>query len=165
METERWRKIVELAEAAAELSCDRRAAFLAEACVEDCKLRKEVESLLASDHQSEGFIEEPIVRIAAELIADDQSGSMIGQTVSAYEIVDLLGVGGMGEVYLAEDTRLRRKVALKILPDYFTSDRTRVRRFEQEARAASALNHPNILTVYEIGESAGTQFIATEYVE
>jgi len=165
METERWRKIVELAEAAAELSCDRRAAFLAEACVEDCKLRKEVESLLASDHQSEGFIEEPIVRIAAELIADDQSGSMIGQEVGAYKIVDLLGVGGMGEVYLAEDTRLRRKVALKILPDYFTSDRTRVRRFEQEARAASALNHPNILTVYEIGESAGTQFIATEYVE
>src|SRR5215471_13000959 len=165
MEPERWWKIVELAEVAAELSCDRRAAFLAEACVEDCTLRNEVESLLASDQQSTGFIEEPVVRIAAELIADDQSGTMIGQEVGAYNIVDLLGVGGMGEVYLAEDTRLRRKVALKILTGHFTSDRTRVRSFEQEARAASALNHPNILTVYEIGESAGVQFIATEFVE
>src|SRR5215470_2842354 len=103
MEPERWQKIVELAEAASELSCDRRAAYLAEACVEDCTLRKEVESLLESDQQSEGFIEEPVVRIAAELIGEDQSGSMVGQEVGAYKIVDLLGVGGMGEVYLAED--------------------------------------------------------------
>jgi serine/threonine protein kinase/tetratricopeptide (TPR) repeat protein len=131
----------------------------------DGALRTEVESLLESDERSGGFIETSGFRIAAELIAGDPAGSLVGQDVGAYKIVDLLGVGGMGEVYLAEDTRLGRKVALKFLPDYFTSDRTRVRRFEQEARAASALNHPNILTVYEIGESAGTQFIATEFVE
>jgi serine/threonine protein kinase/tetratricopeptide (TPR) repeat protein len=121
--------------------------------------------LLESDERSGGFIETSGFRIAAELIADESAGPMVGQDVGAYKIVDLLGVGGMGEVYLAEDTRLGRKVALKFLPNYFTNDRTRVRRFKREARAASALNHPNILTVYEIGEAAGTQFIATEFVE
>jgi serine/threonine-protein kinase len=165
MAPERWQKIVDLAEAAADLASDQRAAFLAEACNGDGTLRSEVESLLESDEQSEGLIETPVFQIAAELIADDQAGSMVGQVVGAYRIVDLLGAGGMGEVYLAYDTRLRRKVALKFLPGYFTSDRTRVCRLEQEARAASALNHPNILTVYEIGESAGTQFIAAEFVE
>ena len=165
MTPERWQRITELTEAAAELPPNQRTAFLTEACAVDQALRLEVESLLASDEQCDGFIEAPVFRIAAELIADDHAGSMIGQVVAAYKIIDLLGVGGMGEVYLAEDTRLGRKVALKFLPSYFTSDRTRLRRFEQEARAASALNHPNILTVYEIGGSDSTQFIATEFVE
>jgi serine/threonine-protein kinase len=165
MEPERWQRIVDITEAAAELAGDERDAFLGEACAGDGALRTEVESLLESDERSGGFIETSGFRIAAELIAGDPAGSMVGQDIGAYKIVDLLGVGGMGEVYLAEDTRLGRKVALKFLPDYFTSDKTRVRRFEQEARAASALNHPNILTVYEIGESDGTQFIATEFVE
>ena len=164
MERERWQRIVDLAEAAAELPGQERAAFLTDACAGDAALRAEVESLLESDERSEGFIETSGFRIAAELIAGDTAG-MVGQDVGPYKIVDLLGAGGMGDVYLAEDTRLRRKVALKFLPDSFASDRTRVRRFEQEAHAASALNHPNILTVYEIAESAGTQFIATEFVE
>ncbi|HKF55186.1 MAG TPA: hypothetical protein VKJ45_07070, partial [Blastocatellia bacterium] len=150
MERERWQRIVDLAEAAAELPGQERAAFLADACAGDAALRAEVESLLESDERSEGFIETSGFRIAAEIIADDPAASLVGRDLGAYKIVDLLGVGGMGEVYLAEDTRLGRKVALKFLPDYFTSDKTRVRRFEQEARAASALNHPNILTVYEI---------------
>ena len=165
MNPERWQRIIDLAEAAAELQGDERAAFLGEACAPDGALRTEVESLLESDKRSAGFIEKSGFRIAAELIAGDPAGSLIGQNVGAYKIVDLLGVGGMGDVYLAEDARLRRKVALKFLPDYFTSDRTWIRRFEQEARAASALNHPNILTVYEIGESGGKQFIAAEFVE
>src|SRR5215469_12807290 len=164
MERERWQRIVDLAEAAAELPGQERAAFLTDACAGDAALRAEVESLLESAERSEGFIETSGFRIAAELIAGDTAG-MVGQDVGPYKIVDLLGAGGMGDVYLAEDTRLRRKVALKFLPDSFASDRTRVRRFEREARAASALNHPNILTVYEIAESAGTQFIATEFVE
>src|SRR5574341_557000 len=82
-----------------------------------------------------------------------------------YEILSPLGAGGMGEVYRARDTRLDREVAIKVLPASFANDADRLRRFEQEARAASALNHPNILTVYDIGEAAGTQFIATEFVE
>src|SRR5215470_13244844 len=103
MEPERWQRIVELAEAAAELTGEKRVAFLAEACPGDGPLRKEVVSLLESDEQSKEFIEEPVVRIAAELIADDQFGSMAGSEGGAYKIIDLLGVGGMGEVYLAED--------------------------------------------------------------
>src|SRR5687767_15340765 len=86
-------------------------------------------------------------------------------TLTHYRIVSKLGAGGMGEVWLAEDTRLGRKVALKLLPAEFTADAERVRRFAQEARAASALNHPNIITIYEIGEIANTHCIATEYVE
>ncbi|HEV2665923.1 MAG TPA: serine/threonine-protein kinase, partial [Blastocatellia bacterium] len=87
------------------------------------------------------------------------------RTISHYRILDKLGSGGMGEVYLAEDTRLGRKLALKILPADFTRDPDRVARFEQEARAASALNHPNIITIYEVGEHEGAHFIATEFIE
>src|SRR5438046_10670960 len=86
-------------------------------------------------------------------------------TLSHYRIVKQLGAGGMGEVYLAEDTRLKRKVALKLLPAEFTQDADRVRRFEQEAKAASALNHPNIITIYEIGQAEGAHYIATEFID
>src|SRR5437016_5183360 len=85
--------------------------------------------------------------------------------IAHYRILSRLGAGGMGEVYLAEDTRLKRKVALKLLPPQFTADADRVRRFEQEAQAASALNHPNIITIYEIGEEQGTHYIATEFID
>src|SRR5438105_14721435 len=87
-----------------------------------------------------------------------------GKQLGPYEILSPLGKGGMGEVYLARDTRLKRRVALKLLPTQFTADADRVRRFEQEAEAASALNHPNIITIYEIGEVDGTHFIATEFI-
>src|SRR5215831_18094329 len=88
-----------------------------------------------------------------------------GTRFNQYELVSPLGAGGMGEVYLAEDTKLSRKIALKLLPAAFTQDAARVRRFVQEAKAASALNHPNILTIYEIGEAAGAHFIATEFID
>src|SRR5436853_3252269 len=88
-----------------------------------------------------------------------------GTRLDRYEILSPLGAGGMGEVYLALDTRLKRKVALKLLPAAFTQDADRVRRFEQEAQAASALNHPNIITIHEIGEVTGTHFMATEFIE
>src|SRR5581483_8194755 len=86
-------------------------------------------------------------------------------TISHYRIVSKLGAGGMGEVWLAEDARLDRKVALKLLPAEFTRDEDRVRRFVQEAKAASALNHPNIITIYEIGEVDGAHYIATEFID
>src|SRR5438445_9282744 len=89
------------------------------------------------------------------------SGTRLGR----YKVLSRLGAGGMGEVYLAQDARLDRKLAIKLLPAEFTTDKIRVRRFEQEARAASALNHPNIITIHEIGEAGGLHFIATEFVE
>src|SRR6267154_2487000 len=89
----------------------------------------------------------------------------VGQQLGHYEVLALLGEGGMGAVYAARDTKLGRKVALKLLPSDFTDDPDRLRRFEQEARAAFALNHPNILTIYEIGETDGTYYISTEFVE
>ena len=99
------------------------------------------------------------------MLAADQKQSMVGRTLGHYRVVSLLGSGGMGEVYLAEDTRLNRRVALKLLPAEFTADRERLRRFEQEARAASSLNHPNILTVYEFGEHGGSPYIVSELLE
>ena len=142
-----------------------RAAFLDEACAGDPALRREVEALLASDEQSGGFIELPAIEIAPELIADDQTTTLVGETIGPYRIEAQLGKGGMGEVFLAHDSRLRRKVALKFLPAFFTTDERRMRRFEQEAHAASALNHPNILTIYELGRFNEKHFIATEFVD
>src|SRR5262245_14763817 len=152
MESERWRRIERLYYTALERDATGREAFLIEACAGDDGLRREVESLLAVHERAEGFMSAPALEIAARLIAEDQGQTTPGQMISHYQVLSLLGAGGMGEVYLAEDTRLGRKVALKLLPQIFTQDRERVLRFQQEARAASALNHPNILTIYEIGE-------------
>src|SRR5260370_20821319 len=91
--------------------------------------------------------------------------TLVNQTISHYKIVSQIGAGGMGEVYLAEDTRLHRKVALKILPADLASNQDRIRRFEQEATAAAALNHPNIATIHEIGETAGVNFLAMEFID
>jgi serine/threonine protein kinase len=103
--------------------------------------------------------------VIANMLTDNQAESVIGHMLGRYKILEELGAGGMGEVYLVEDTHLGRKVALKALPSPFTGDTERVHRFQQEARAASGLNHPNILTIHEIGEADGRRFIATEYVE
>src|SRR5262245_3518467 len=165
MESERWQQIESLYYAALDRDAAQRASFLDGACAGDEELRREVESLLAVHEQAEGFLDTPAPEVAAQLIAEDQDQTMAGQMISHYRVLSLLGAGGMGEVYLAEDTRLGRKVALKLLPQKFTQDRERVLRFQQEARAASALNHPNILTIYEIGEFEGRHFIATEYID
>src|SRR5262249_33662683 len=121
------------------------------------------------ESQAEGFIETPALAMAAGLLAQEPAQSAVGRRIGPYQALSLLGAGGMGEVYLAEDSRLGRKVALKLLPARFTQAAERVRRFKREARAASALNHPNIITIHEIGETStengATHYIVTEYVE
>jgi len=165
MNPERFRQIDQLFLAALEHEGEERAAFLDEACDGDELLRAEVESLIASHEQVDSFIERPAFEAAAEILAEDRAGLAAGQQIGHYEILRLLGEGGMGEVYLAQDRKLHRKVALKLLPASFTTDKERVRRFEREAHAASALNHPNILTIHEIEEADVLHFIAMEYVE
>ena len=114
---------------------------------------------------SENFIELPAFEVAPELVTNDRAGALVGKLIGHYRIESLIGVGGMGEVYLARDERLGRKAALKLLPDNLTTDEAQLSRFKNEARSASALNHPNILTVYEIGAEGDRQFIATEFIE
>jgi serine/threonine protein kinase len=165
MTPERYRQIGDIYLAALELDPARRAAFVEEACAEDQALYEEVASLLAADQQAGDFISASALEVMAGELAQDQESTLAGKRFSHYTILSLLGTGGMGEIYLAEDVRLPRKVALKLLPVAFTRDRDRVRRFEQEAQTVSALNHPNIVTIYEIGHFNGRQYIASELVE
>ena len=149
MTPERYEQIGSLFNAALEREPAERAAFLAEACGADETLRREVASLIASHEQATQFIEKPPDDVAAGLQV--AAASIPAREFAHFEMISLLGKGGMGEVWLAEDRQLGRKVAIKLLPAEFTTDADRLRRFEQEARAASALNHPNIITIHEIG--------------
>ena len=145
MKTERWSEVERLYHAALERKPEERSAFLREKCGEDEGLRREVESLLAYQQESEDFIESPALDVAAKIMARNQRASVIsGQMIKHYRVVSRIGAGGMGEVYLADDTRLERKVALKFLPTHFTQDKRYLKRFEQEARAVAALSHPNV---------------------
>ena len=165
MTPERYRQIGELYHAALDVASTERAAFLTRECAGDEDLRHEVESLINSHEQAEGFIEKPALSVAAEMLATRGTDSITGQMIGRYRVLSLVAEGGMGRVFLAEDTTLGRRVALKLLPEHFTNDKNQMQRFHQEARAASALNHPNILTVYEVGRWHGSDFIATEFVE
>ena len=160
----RWQQVEKLCQAALELEESRRAAFLEEACAGDKELRREVESLLRFDSRGDRFIEEPALELAARMMAHEKPQSLVGKQLGSYQILSLLGPGGMGVVYRARDTRLNRSVAIKVLPSDKVSDPERKRRFIQEARAASALNHPNIITLYDIGSESGVDFIVMEYV-
>ena len=165
MTPERWQQVERLFHCALERELGERAAFLTEECAGDVTLREEVEYLISSHEQPGSFMDSPAYAGAAERRRDERIAALVGQKIGPYEILSFLGEGGMGEVYLALDNRLGRKIALKLLPLHFTQDKARVLRFQQEARAASALNHPNILTIYEIGELNGLHFIATEFIE
>ena len=165
MKPERWEKAIDLFQSALEHAPEERAAFLNESCHDDEGMRREVESLLTSHERAENFIEVPAFKVAPELATNDSADALVGKLLGHYCIESLIGVGGMGEVYLARDERLGRKAALKLLPDSLTTDETQLSRFKNEARTASALNHPNILTVYEIGAEGNVQFIATEFIE
>lgn len=166
MPTERWEEIDQVFDAALDLDASDRPAFLDKACAGDEELRREVESLLAAHQRADKFIESPAMEHAARsAAARGDTFFALGRTIGPYRVVALLGMGGMGEVYVAEDERLGRRVALKLLPPEFTHNAERIHRFEREARTASALNHPNIVTIYDVGQSDGTYFIATELVE
>jgi eukaryotic-like serine/threonine-protein kinase len=165
MSSDRWEKIQELLGAALELEPTQRSAFLEEACSDEA-VRREVEALLAAHEKAGSFLETPALGLAAQAqAAATPSRSLVGKTLGTYQILSLLGSGGMGEVYLAQDSRLERTLALKVLPTEWSSDQERMRRFVREARAASSLKHPNVAPIYEIGEWNGIQFIAMEYVE
>jgi len=166
MTPERWQQVKGLFHSALARGPDERADFLARACGGDESLRREIESLIRSHDLGESFIEQPAADVAAELLAGRPFRLEAGRRIGRYEIKRLLGEGGMGQVYLARDTtELERLVALKVLPADVASDPERMRRFVQEAKTASALNHPNILTIHEIGEVGYSRFIATEFVE
>src|SRR5215203_3914684 len=162
---QRWQRVKEIFEGALERHADERLAFLDRACDGDSDVREEVESLLRSYEAAGSFMEAPAVAQAADDLATEQK-LVPGQRVKHYQIVNLTGEGGMGEVYLTTDTILGRRVALKVLPSFVSKDPDRLRRFTQEARAASRLSHPNVCVVHEIGETDdGRPFIAMEYVE
>src|SRR5438094_5614196 len=164
MTSERWEQVGKLYQAALALQPNKRETFLDDACGDDTAMRREVESLLAAEDGAGSFLAAGAMRDAAKMLVQDKSLMPIGKKLGHYQILSLLGAGGMGEVYLAEDTRLKRKVALKLLPAELTANQDRLRRFEQEAQAASGLNHPNIITIHEIGKVDGLNFIVTEFI-
>ncbi len=169
MNQDRWKQIDELFDAALDLPEAEREAFLSARTNGDDELKKEVLSLLSANKESESFLNKSAMNIAAKNLAAEETAvsnaNLINKSIGNYVIEKLLGAGGMGEVYLAKDEKLRRKVALKILPSEYTTDDERVKRFQLEARAISALNHPNIVTIYDVGTYEGINYIATEYVE
>lgn len=164
MKNDRLETIEKIFHEALEHPATYRGAFLAEACASDPELRDEVASLLSFEETDSSFIEDSPASVAAEMLGQNSSENLIGTSLGRYKIVQLLGVGGMGEVYLAEDQTLERKVALKVLPEAFVADEDRMARFLIEAKTVSALNHPNIITIHEIREAGGKHFIATEYI-
>lgn len=165
MTPERYQRIGRLFDEVLEQPPENRIDWLEKACHGDAELRSEVEKLLANQIDHENFLSRPAIEVGAALLAQNQAVSIIGKKFSRYRLISLLGVGGMGTVYLAEDLQLKRKVALKVLPDSVAQDVDRLRRFEREARAASALNHPNILTVHEFGVENGLHYLVTEFID
>lgn len=165
MTEDRWQIVEKLYHEVLEQEPAQRSALLEKACAGDEELRREVESLLEHRQQSGEFLTAPAIEVEARAMAEDQGGSLAGSRFGSYKVLSLLGTGGMGEVYLAEDTSLDRKVALKLLPAFMRDDLTAKKRFLREAKSAAALDHPYICHIHEVGESDGKDFIAMEYVE
>ncbi|HYG81665.1 MAG TPA: protein kinase [Pyrinomonadaceae bacterium] len=166
MTPERWEHIKQVFYGALARPPAERASFIDSACEGDEAARREVSELISAHEETDEFLNVPAFEVAARSLSESKAELLTqGQVISRYRVVRALGAGGMGEVYLAEDTGLGRPVALKLLPGYMGQDAGHLSRFEREARAASALNHPNILTIHEVGHADGLRFIATEYVD
>jgi serine/threonine protein kinase len=165
MTPERWQDVERIFQAALDRDPSARAAFLDQACAGDAKLRREVVSLLETHERDERFLETPALEKVARALAGEPAQLRAGQRMGSYELVSPLGAGGMGEVWRAFDPALKRQVAIKVVPSQYARDPERLWRFEQEARAAGKLNHPNILTVYAIGEEGGSPYLVTELLE
>jgi eukaryotic-like serine/threonine-protein kinase len=169
MDRELWKQVDALLEQAMEVPPEEREAFVAAACPDNQALRDEVLSLLRAQSKASQFMERSAINVAAQTLVHNSNitslMTLIGQQIDTYEVQKLLGAGGMGEVYLARDSKLDRMVALKVLPWHFVADAERLSRFQREARALSSLNHPNLVTIYEVGEANGLHFIAMELVE
>jgi len=160
-----WQQVQQLFEAALQQSPEKRQEFLEQECGSNQELRREVESLLAAHDKSGGFMAEPAVAGMAKALHRATSRFQPGDTLDSYKVLDLVGRGGMGEVYRARDTRLKRDVAIKVLPRALAGDRERLSRFEQEARSAAALNHPNIISIHDMGTADGSPYIVSELLE
>jgi serine/threonine protein kinase len=169
MDPERWEEIERLCQSTLEMEREKREAYLKEACAGDESLRKEVEALLEQQAKAEGFLKDPAIEAAARALAKEQANALArdlsGRTISHYRIIEKVGQGGMGDVYLAEDKSLNRKVAVKFLPPEMQQDAVAHKRFLREARSAAALDHPYVCHINEVGEAEGTDFIVMEYVD
>src|SRR5215475_54664 len=169
MSPEQWQKIHELFEAALERPAEDRAVFLERACAGDEETRRRVEDMLAADAQDDLPVDRPL-RQAVNIFATskslpDDSQSYLGEMIGVYRLIKELGRGGMGTVYLAHDTRLGRRAALKLLPSHLVNNPERVRRFQREARSVGHLNHPNIITIYDFGQENERHYIVSEFIE
>lgn len=163
---DRWQRIKEIFISAQDRPPAERSDYLNEVCRDDPSVREEVEALLTADADNDDFLTSPAYEFAAGMLADEPSEFVAGQKIGRFEIQCSLGAGGMGQIYLAYDENLGRKIALKLIPREFAADPHRVQRFEQEARAASALNHPNVCVIHDVGRTEnGRHFIAMEFIE
>jgi serine/threonine protein kinase/Tol biopolymer transport system component len=165
MTPERWQEVERIYQAVLDLEPSGRSTFLHQTCAGDEELRREVVSLLKAHKPDDPFLESPALEVAARALADEVPRLARGQHLGSYELIAPLGAGGMGEVWRARDPALNRQVAIKLLPSQYSRDAERLRRFEQEARAAGMLNHPNLLAIYAIGKEEGSPYLVTELLE